>query len=319
MNRSWVGHVVIAGIVVGVALLLYVRGSGPAPGATMSPAQPAPPSNLPGFRADAWMLPADELLGFVEVPAGSFIMGSDKSSDALAFDNERWSSSQPRGSVGLSSFYIGRYEVTVAQFQAFVAATGRNVDPQTLASPAAHPVTFVSWPDALAYCRWLEAAMKISSATPATLKGQLDGGWHVTLPSEAEWEKAARGVDGRRFPWGSDFRSDHANLNAQGTVAVGSLACGDCAYGLSDMSGNVWEWTRSPFQPYPYDPADDSSTAAMDALWVMRGGAFSDGEQMGRATTRGGADPGARRPFIGFRVVLTRDERSSSAIPKTSH
>jgi formylglycine-generating enzyme required for sulfatase activity len=305
VSRSWVGHVIIAGIIVGVAFLLYVRGSGPAPGSASLPSKPAAPSDLPGFRADAWMLPADELLGFVEVPAGSFIMGSDKGSDTLAFDNERWSSSQPRGTVDLPGFYIGRYEVTVAQFQAFVAATGRNVDPQTLAAPATHPVSSVSWPDALAYCRWLEAAMKTSSTTPAALKGQLDAGWHVTLPSEAEWEKAARGTDGRRFPWGSDFRSDQANLNARGTVPVGSIACRDCAYGLSDMSGNVWEWTRSPFQPYPYDPTDDSNTAAMDALWVMRGGAFNDGEQMGRATTRGGADPGARRPFIGFRVVLT--------------
>ena len=74
------------------------------------------------------------LLGFVEVPAGSFTMGSDKATDPLAFDNERWSSSQPRGSVDLPAFYIGRYEVTVAQFQAFVAATGRKVDPQALAS-----------------------------------------------------------------------------------------------------------------------------------------------------------------------------------------
>lgn len=306
MSRSWAGQITIAGIVVGVALLLYLRGAGPAPGSALSPPQPSAPSDLQGFRTDAWMLPADELLGFVEVPAGTFLMGSDKATDPLAFDNERWSSSQPRGSVNLPTFYIGRYEVTVAQFQAFVAATGRHVDPQALASPPAHPVTFVSWPDALAYCRWLEAAMKISPKTPAALKGQLDAGWHVTLPSEAEWEKAARGADGRRFPWGSDFRPDRANLNARGTVPVGSIACVECSYGLSDMSGNVWEWTRSPLQPYPYDPSDDGNTTGMDALWVMRGAAFSDGEQLARAATRGGADPGARRPFIGFRIVLTR-------------
>jgi formylglycine-generating enzyme required for sulfatase activity len=71
------------------------------------------------------------------------------------------------------------------------------------------------------------------------------------------------------------------------------------------MSGNVWEWTRSPYQPYPFDPGDDGGTVQSDALWVMRGGAFNDTEQMARATTRGGADPGVRRPFIGFRIVLT--------------
>ena len=84
-----------------------------------------------------------------------------------------------------------------------------------------------------------------------------------------------------------------------------AFACTDCVYGLSDMSGNVWEWTRSPYQPYPYEPGDDSTTAGLDALWVIRGGSFNDGEQMARGATRGGADPGARRAFIGFRVVLS--------------
>lgn len=305
-NRVWPGYLVIAGIVTGVALLLYSLGNGPAPGSALPPSPPAAPANLPGFRADAWMLPSDDLLGFVEVPAGTFIMGSDKVTDPLAFDNERWSPAETRGTVNLPAFYIGRYEVTVAQFQAFVAATERKVDTQTLAAPPTHPVTFVSWPDALAYCRWLEAAMKTSPVTPTLLKARLDAGWHVTLPSEAEWEKAARGTDGRRYPWGNDARNGRANLGSQGSVPVGSIACPECPYGLSDMSGNVWEWTRSPYQPYPYDPGDDGSTMGSDALWVTRGGAFSDGEQLGRTTTRGIAAPDVRRPFIGFRVVLTR-------------
>jgi Uncharacterized conserved protein len=70
------------------------------------------------------------------------------------------------------------------------------------------------------------------------------------------------------------------------------------------MSGNVWEWTVSPYQPYPFTDEDDLETLRMDALWVMRGGSFGDPEQMIRAANRGGADPGARRPFIGFRVAL---------------
>jgi formylglycine-generating enzyme required for sulfatase activity len=252
------------------------------------------------------MLPSDEMLGFVEVPEGPFMMGSDKAADPLAFDNERWSPAQARGTVDVAAFYIARYEVTVAQFQVFVAATGRAVEPQTLSSAPDHPVALVSWPDALAYCRWLEAAMKVSAATPASLKERLSAGWHVTLPSEAEWEKAARGTDGRRYPWGDDPRMDRANWQAAGTVSVGSIPCPECAYGLSDMSGNVWEWTRSPYQSYPYDPSDDSSTATTEALWVMRGGSFNDTEQTIRTATRGGADPGARRPFIGFRIALTR-------------
>lgn len=89
-------------------------------------------------------------------------------------------------------------------------------------------------------------------------------------------------------------------------MKVGSFECPECPYGLSDMSGNVWELTRSPYRPYPYDPATDDIDLEPDALWVMRGGSFTDPDQNIRAAIRGGADPGARRPFIGFRVVLTR-------------
>ena len=306
-TRTWPGYLIVATIIAGVALLLYLRGHGLAPGTAVTTAAPAASLELNGFRTDAWLLPDDSLLGFVEVPAGVFIMGSDKATDPMAFDNERWSPNQARGAVDLSSFYIGRYEVTVAQYRAFTVETGRKVESQALASPAAHPVAFVSWPDALGYCRWLEGKMKASSATPVTLKERLDAGWHVTLPSEAEWEKAARGKDGRRYPWGEDDRTDRANVRSRSTVPAGSIACTDCVYGLSDMSGNVWEWTRSPYQPYPYEPGDDSTTAGLDALWVIRGGSFNDGEQMARGATRAGADPGARRAFIGFRVVLSEN------------
>jgi formylglycine-generating enzyme required for sulfatase activity len=75
------------------------------------------------------------------------------------------------------------------------------------------------------------------------------------------------------------------------------------------MSGNVWEWTSSPYQPYPYDPGNDRANLDADALWVMRGGSFDDAARLVRTTTRGAADPGARRPFIGFRVVISRSAR----------
>jgi formylglycine-generating enzyme required for sulfatase activity len=86
---------------------------------------------------------------------------------------------------------------------------------------------------------------------------------------------------------------------------VGSFSCAECAFGLSDMSGNVWEWTRSPFQPYPYEPGGMPSDLEADALFVMRGGSYSDPLQNVRAATRGGADPGAGRPFIGFRLAIS--------------
>jgi formylglycine-generating enzyme required for sulfatase activity len=71
------------------------------------------------------------------------------------------------------------------------------------------------------------------------------------------------------------------------------------------MSGNVWEWTRSPYQPYPFDTGNDRDGLDADALWVMRGGSFADAERNVRAATRGGGDPGVRRPFIGFRVAIS--------------
>jgi formylglycine-generating enzyme required for sulfatase activity len=275
----------------------------PAAGAGAAPVPSA--SDLSGFRADAWFLPKDDLLGFVEIPAGPFFMGSDPAADPLAFDNERWLNPAASGSVDLPAFFIGRYEVTVAEFRAFADATRRTVAPEALAGPANHPVTGVSWPDALAYCRWLEATLKAWPGTPARLSGPLRAGWRVTLPSEAEWEKAARGGDRRIYPWGNEPRRDRANYQGTGTTPVGSFTCPECPFGLSDMSGNVWEWTRSPYRAHGYGRPEEPIDLEADALWVMRGGSFQDPDRNIRAAIRGGGDPGARRPFIGFRVVMT--------------
>lgn len=245
----------------------------------------------------------------VEIPDGAFTMGTDSARDPQAFENERWSPTAGEGTVHVPAFFIARHEVTVAQFSTFARATTWTVDPRALAGPLAHPVTFVSWPDALAYCRWLQATLERSPQTPPRVLHLLREGWHVTLPSEAEWEKAARGADGRVYPWGTDPRRDRANYDATGTTPVGRFACPECPYGLADMSGNVWEWTSSPYQPYPYDPSDDRANLADDALWVMRGGHFGDSSRLVRTTTRGAADPGARRPFIGFRVAVSRPTR----------
>jgi formylglycine-generating enzyme required for sulfatase activity len=191
----------------------------------------------------------------------------------------------------------------VAQLAAFVAATSWKVDQRALAGPANHPVTFVSWPDALAYARWMASAIKASDSAPAHLRRLLQSGWRATLPNEAQWEKAARGGDRRRYPWGNEPRRDRANFAGRGTTAVGQWPCPECAHGLADMSGNVWEWTTSPYRPYPFDPAARADLTE-DALWVMRGGHYGDDARMVRAMTRGAADPGARRPFIGFRVAI---------------
>jgi formylglycine-generating enzyme required for sulfatase activity len=304
--------VVIAAVILVVAVSLYsVRSrSVRETSAVGRPPAAASSKDLSGFRSDAWFLPDDELLGFVEIAAGPFVMGSDTARDPLAFDNERWSATSAQGFVDVPAFYIGRYEVTVAQFRAFVEATRFRVDDQALRAPLNHPVTSVSWPDALAYCRWLETKLREWPQTPPRLRALLGDGWRVTLPNEAEWEKAARGTDGRIYPWGNEPRHDRANYGGKSATPVGVYDCPECAFGLFDMSGNVWEWTRSPYQSYPYDPAPPvpiiREHLETDALWVMRGGHFGDPERNVRAAIRGGADPGARRSFIGFRVVISR-------------
>ena len=300
----WIGFAVLAALVGIVAAVLIQARSQPSADAPVQYSVP-PGAQMDSFRPDAWFLPKDDLLGFVEIPAGPFLMGSDPARDPMAFDNERWPGASPQATVTVPAFYIGRYEVTVAQFGTFVNATGHRPDDNALRAPPRHPVSMITWPEALAYCRWLEAELKQSPQTPARLQHLLRDGWHVALPSEPEWEKAARGTDGRVYPWGDQPRRDRANFGRPSTVPVGSVVCPECPFGLLDMSGNVWEWTRSPYQPYPFDPSDDRKDLQADALWVMRGGSFADTERNVRAAIRGGADPGARRPFIGFRVVIT--------------
>lgn len=301
-----IGLAVVAAIVVFATSWMYVKGRA----ALAAPPRWTAPSIEQGndarFDAAMWQLPREPLLGFVEIPAGPFTMGSDKAVDRVAYDNERWSQSDAQGKVELPTYYIERFEVTVAQFGAFVTATRRAVDPQALQAPATHPVTRVTWTDALAYAHWLETQLRESAQTPAALATLLQDGWHLSLPSEAQWEKAARGADARIFPWGNEPAPDKANYGRSGTTPVGTIACDDCAYGLKDMSGNVWELTRSPFQPYPYSLDDAAHDAQAQALFVMRGGAFGDPANNIRAATRGGIDPGVRNPSIGFRLVLQK-------------
>ena len=259
------------------------------------------------FRATAWNLPDEPLLGFTEIPAGSFPMGSNPLIDPMAFENERWSDSRRQGVVELPAYYIARFETTVGQFQAFIDATSYSAAQLDDSGQQNLPASGVSWTDALAYARWLESEMKSSDQTPAELRRLLDIGWHLTLPNEAEWEKAARGTESRIYPWGNQARKDRANFAGSGPVPVGSIPCPECPYGIKDMSGNVWEWTRSPYQPYPFTSDDDFENLAEDALWVMRGGSFNDAENNIRTAVRGAADPGARRPFIGFRLVISNN------------
>ena len=238
-------------------------------------------SDKPNFENAEFLLaelgfPNDPLWGFIEIQAGDFTMGSNPVLDRLAYENERWSSRQRQGEVYLPSFYISQYETTIAQFSIYAEEIGLDLEQIELAGPPDFAVHNVTWSDAVGYARWLDSKLRSSPYTPDRLKNMLEGGGRVTLPSEAEWEKAARGTDGRIFPWGSQPSSDFANFNTGAIHSVGSKSCNECAYGLSDMAGNVWEFTRSPLLDYPYDPEDDFENLSDDALWVMRGGSFAD-------------------------------------------
>ena len=149
------------------------------------------------FRDDVWWLPRDTHLGFVEVPGGQFQMGSGDN------DSEAWSEEHRRHHVDVSSFFIARWAVTVAQFRAFVEDTADNegfsMQEALLAKGFSEPMTMVSWHDAQKYCQWLTKKLAMSRDTPSSLAERLrtnDGRWRVALPTESEWEKAARGADG---------------------------------------------------------------------------------------------------------------------------
>jgi formylglycine-generating enzyme required for sulfatase activity len=235
----------------------------------------------------------DALLGqpMVWVPPGPFLMGSNKGRDPQAFDDEL-----PQHEVTLPGYWIGRCPVTVAQFRAFVEASGhRPADPGSLKGPGDHPVILVTWHEALAFCRWLSER----------------AGLPVTLPSEAEWEKAARGTDGHVYPW-EDEPPDEGRCNFGNrvgeTTPVGRYSPqGDSPYGCADMAGNVWEWTRSLDREYPYDPGDgrEDLEAGQGALRVLRGGAFSNGARFVRCAYRLRLDPNLRYWYCGFRLVAS--------------
>ncbi len=177
-----------------------------------------------------------------------------------------------------------------------------------------HPVVNVSWHDALAYCGWLSKRLEESDKTPSPLAESLrEGRMRITLPSEAEWEKAARGSDGRLYPWGDDEpdpdRANYADTGIGFTSAVGCFPAGATPDdgiddGIMDLAGNVWEWTRSKRRDYPYVP-DDGREALDDktASRVLRGGSFVNPAYVLRASDRIDFRPEVDADFFGFRVV----------------
>jgi len=238
----------------------------------------------------------------VLIPAGSFLMGSDAKKDPDAREDE-----QPQHELYLPDYHIARTPVTNTQYQAFVQAVDHDppeywdgqIPPVGLED---HPVVKVSWYDAMDYCRWL-----------AEITGR-----PYRLPSEAEWEKAARGTEGWIYPWGDeDPREDLCN---SGSVLVTTTPVtryspqGDSLYGCADMAGNVWEWTHSlwgedlfvPTFRYPYVPGDEREDehAETQVRRVLRGGAFNNGAWYLRCAVRLRTPPDIKLRSYGFRAAM---------------
>jgi formylglycine-generating enzyme required for sulfatase activity len=173
---------------------------------------------------------------------------------------------------------------------------------------------YVDWYDALAYCDWLTARLHTWEHTPEPLAALLrQKDWRVTLPSEAEWEKAARGKDGRVYPWGNDPDPDRANYGDTGTETTNAVGCfpgGVSPYGVEELSSNVEEWTRSLWGEYPY-PSERIARSKREDLQapteesrVLRGGAVWGAPQGVRCASRGGYGARVVHDYVGFRVAL---------------
>jgi len=220
--------------------------------------------------------------GMVYVPAGPFIMGSTRGE----FDEE------PRHLVELSAFYIDTYEVTNADYNKCVAAgkcqRQRYARDKTLNQPK-HPVVAVSWNNGVQYCEWAGKR----------------------LPTEAEWEKAARGTDERYYPWGNEFRADQVNMHHADdgfptTAPVGSYPKNVSPYGAYDMAGNAWEWTADYWNPryYRHSPSKDPKGPEKGVKRVMRGGSWLyDVPFFVNSFNRSPGRPWVRKSAVGFRCA----------------
>jgi len=202
--------------------------------------------------------------------------------------------------VNLKRYWIAKVPVTNAQYHIFVEA--RQHEPpahwengKVLRGLESHPVVKVTWHDARAYCRWL------SEVT----------GKSISLPSEAEWEKAARGaMDKREYPWEYTWKEGYCNsseLGVESTTPVGIFPEGASLYECLDTVGNVWEWTRSIEQDYPYqvDDGRENLEAGNEVARVLRGGAFDLDRYLARCAFRNWYYPYYRLGDWGFRVVVS--------------
>jgi len=234
------------------------------------------------------------------IPSGEFIIGSE---DAEAAPNER-----PLTPVTLGRFYMSRHLITNAQYEEFDSSHARK---RAGGAGDRHPVVHVSSLDAIKFCQWLTTRERKK----------------YRLPTEAEWEYAARGIDGRKYPWGNHTgRNDLANFADRNTVfawsdrdiddgypessPVGAFPHGISPFGMDDMAGNVWEWCLDYFETYRGAPKVNPRGAPSGTRRVYRGGSWKSRFNSLRATARGSNAPNYSCNDLGFRVVCECDKEA---------
>ena len=223
---------------------------------------------------------------FMKIPAGKFLMGS-KDDNELAYDDER-----PQHTVELLEYYMARFPVTNEDY---VRCKSDFKMPKGLEK---HPVVKVSWLDAIEYVRWLND----------TFKSDLPKGYAFVLPTEAQWEKAARGEYGNEWPWGNEFDRTRCNSSEGGksqTTQVDAYPAGASPYGVLDMVGNVWEWTHTLKKNFPYLASDGREREDKSGIRVLRGGSVFNDHRNVRCAFRYDFYPAGSNDDLGFRVCVS--------------
>jgi len=247
----------------------------------------------------------------VYVPSGEFIMGSDDIEAIISTEGGRAYPEIPVNRVYLDGYWIDKYEVSNGQYALCVDEgvckppylSSSETRPKYYGNPeySNYPVIWVNWDMARAYCEWTGRR----------------------LPTEAEWEKAARGTDGRKYPWGNEplsgERANFCDVNCPRTIAnpiyndgyadtspVGNYPAGASPYGAMDMSGNVWEWVGTLIKPYPYDSKDGREDLEASGERVWRGGPWSNGYWWMRSSVRYRSKPYYWNVNLGFRCASSK-------------
>jgi formylglycine-generating enzyme required for sulfatase activity len=212
------------------------------------------------------------------------------------YDNDLFLNEQPQHKVKVKSFKIFQFPITNEEYHTFVWDTGYRLPKgwQSFTYPQEegnHPVTGVTKKDAESYIKWINSRLRLN----------------LRLPTEAEWELASRGTDGRIFPWGNTFdpwRCNTSESMKKGTTPVGLYSPGgDSVYGAADMVGNVWEWTSTILKPYPYRVDDGRENQNSNERYVIRGGAWYYSRKLARCACREGMNSEQSSDSIGFRLA----------------